>query len=117
MRDGPTHMGRIPIEHSRTFGYHHFVLTKMLYLRLPAAMLIVLAHAAGAAVSSSPPEPQPTRYMIVVTGGELLSGVYPDGHTYFITRTLHPLGLQCVGSMCVDDRQADIREAAQSFEG
>jgi nicotinamide-nucleotide amidase len=52
-----------------------------------------------------------TRYMIVVTGGELLSGVYPDGHTYFLTRTLRPLGLQCVGSMCVDDKQADLEEA------
>jgi nicotinamide-nucleotide amidase len=53
----------------------------------------------------------PTRYMIVVTGNELLSGVYPDGHTYFLTRTLRPLGLQCVGSMCVDDKQADLEEA------
>jgi nicotinamide-nucleotide amidase len=49
--------------------------------------------------------------MIVVTGGELLSGVYPDGHTYFLTRTLRPLGLTCVGSMCVDDKQADLKEA------
>jgi len=54
---------------------------------------------------------QPTRYMIVVTGGELLSGVYPDGHTYFLTRTLRPLGLQCVGSMSVDDKQANLKEA------
>jgi nicotinamide-nucleotide amidase len=59
----------------------------------------------------NPRPAQPTRYMIVVTGGELLSGVYPDGHTYFITRTLHPLGLQCVGSMSVDDKQADLKEA------
>ncbi len=54
---------------------------------------------------------QPTRYMIVVTGGELLSGVYADGHTYFLTRTLRPLGLQCVGSMSVDDKQGDLKEA------
>ena len=54
---------------------------------------------------------QPTRYIIVVTGGELLSGVYADGHTYFLTRTLRPLGLQCVGSMSVDDKPADIKEA------
>jgi nicotinamide-nucleotide amidase len=59
----------------------------------------------------NPRPAQPTRYMIVVTGGELLSGVYADGHTYFITRTLRPLGLQCVGSMSVDDKQADIKEA------
>ena len=54
---------------------------------------------------------EPTKYMIIVTGGELLSGVYPDGHTYFLTRTLRPLGLECVGSMSVDDKQADLKEA------
>jgi nicotinamide-nucleotide amidase len=53
----------------------------------------------------------PTRYMIVVTGGELLLGAYPDGHTYFLTRALRPVGLQCIGSMCVDDKQADLEEA------
>jgi len=52
-----------------------------------------------------------TKYIIVVTGGELLSGVYPDGHTYFLTKTLRPLGLECVGSMSVDDKQTDLIEA------
>jgi nicotinamide-nucleotide amidase len=52
-----------------------------------------------------------TRYVIVVTGAELLSGIYPDGHTHFITQTLRPLGLQCVGSMSVDDKRGDITEA------
>ncbi len=52
-----------------------------------------------------------TQYVIVVTGAELLSGIYPDGHTYFITQTLRPLGLQCVGSMSVDDKQDDLKEA------
>ena len=52
-----------------------------------------------------------TKYMIVVTGGELLSGVYPDGHTHFLTKTLRPLGLECVGSMSVDDKKADMVEA------
>ncbi len=50
-------------------------------------------------------------YMIVVTGGELLAGAYADGHTHFLTRTLRPLGLRCVGSMSVDDKQDDIKEA------
>ena len=54
---------------------------------------------------------QSTKYIIVVTGGELLSGIYPDGHTYFLTKTLRPLGLECVGSMSVDDKQADLKEA------
>jgi competence/damage-inducible protein CinA-like protein len=54
---------------------------------------------------------QSTKYMIIVTGNELLSGIYPDGHTYFITKTLRPLGLECIGSMIVDDERADIEEA------
>jgi nicotinamide-nucleotide amidase len=49
--------------------------------------------------------------MMVVTGGELLSGIYADGHTYFVTQTLRPLGLQCVGSMSVDDKQEDLADA------
>jgi len=55
--------------------------------------------------------------MIVVTGGELLSGAYPDGHIYFLTRTLRPLDLQCVGSMLVDDKTPDIEEALQFAAG
>ncbi len=50
-------------------------------------------------------------YFIVVTGGELLEGVYPDAHTVFLTRTLRPLGLRCVGSLCVDDQRTDIQNA------
>jgi len=58
-----------------------------------------------------------TSYMVVITGGELLSGAYPDEHTYFLTRTLRPLGLRCVGSMCVDDKQADLKEALRFATG
>lgn len=50
-------------------------------------------------------------YMIVVTGGELLAGEYPDGHTHFLTRTLRPMGLRCLGSMTVDDRTEDMSAA------
>jgi nicotinamide-nucleotide amidase len=53
----------------------------------------------------------PVDYVVVVTGGELLQGAFPDGHTFFIARTLRPLGLRCVGSICVDDRKADIDRA------
>jgi nicotinamide-nucleotide amidase len=55
--------------------------------------------------------------MVIVTGGELLEGAYADGHTWFITRTLHPLGLHCIGSMCVDDKRADIEEALRFAAG
>ena len=52
-------------------------------------------------------------YMIVVTGEELLRGAYPDAHTCFLTRALHMLGCHCVGSLTVDDRAEDIREAVR----
>ena len=66
-------------------------------------LALALPIAAGAAVPTDV-----TRYAIVVTGGELLNGAYADGHTLFLTQTLRPLGLQCVGAMCVDDRKTDV---------
>jgi nicotinamide-nucleotide amidase len=56
-------------------------------------------------------------YVIVVTGAELLSGVYPDGHTYFLTNALRPLGLRCVGSISVDDDPEEIRTALEFARG
>ena len=61
--------------------------------------------------SLAPTNPIAVDYSIVVTGRELLSGVYADGHTRFITQTLRPLGLNCVGSISVDDKRSDIKEA------
>jgi len=71
---------------------------------------LLLASPQPAADARGPAAPA-TRYAIVVTGNELLSGVYADGHTYFLTRTLRPLGLHCVGAMCVDDNPRDLKEA------
>ncbi len=53
----------------------------------------------------------PTDYILIVTGSELLSGVYADGHTLFLTRTLGPLGCRCVGSISVGDLRDDLYEA------
>ena len=53
----------------------------------------------------------PIDYMIVVTGGEILEGVYPDAHTHFLTRTLRPLGFRCAGSVSVDDNREDLLRA------
>jgi len=58
-----------------------------------------------------PDEPQPVRYMIIVTGSELLAGAYPDAHTHFLTSTLRPLGLHCTGSMTVEDDPAALKDA------
>lgn len=78
--------------------------------------LLVLQLLSGLAVCASelPTRAAPAAtvdYMMVVTGGELLEGIYPDGHTSFLTRTLRPLGCRCVGSMVVDDRREDIFQA------
>ena len=56
-------------------------------------------------------EKDPVRYMIVVTGSELLTGVYADRHTHFLTQTLRPLGWRCVGSISVDDKVDDLKQA------
>jgi nicotinamide-nucleotide amidase len=64
--------------------------------------------------STSPaPHAKPLDYLVVVTGGELLEGVYPDAHTPFLTRTLRPLGCRCVGAMIVDDVRDKIEAGLQ----
>ncbi len=78
-----------------------------------AAMLFAPWIASAAEHDASGMSSRHVDYVVVVTGGELLRGVYADGHTYFVTRTLRPLGLRCVGSLSVDDRAADIRSALE----
>jgi nicotinamide-nucleotide amidase len=55
----------------------------------------------------------PVEYALIITGGELLAGVYADSHTHFITRTLAPLGLCCVASITVADTSAELEEALE----
>ena len=50
-------------------------------------------------------------YFIIVTGSELLQGVYADQHTQFIARTLGPLGYRCLGSMSIGDARTDLFQA------
>ena len=86
------------------------LLSLSLYLAMPA-----LGAEADRAVSGS--ETNPLDYTIIVTGEELLRGAYPDGHTCFITRTLHLLGCHCVGSMTVDDEAEDLKQALRFANG
>jgi len=75
-------------------------------LRMKTFLLVLFGfHAVVCAAESGAPPAKERRldYRIVITGGEMLHGVYPDAHTHFLTRTLHPLGVHCVGSMIVDD--------------
>lgn len=113
-------MRKIPLQVESGTGCDRIASPALLMFRLSLLSLllsIVLMRPLAAGTSAAGSAPQPTSYMIVVTGGELLSGAYPDGHTYFLTRTLQPLGLHCVGSMCVDDKQADIKEALRFATG
>ena len=77
----------------------------------PWLMVLSVLAFASLAHSASPTTRPVVDYAVIVTGGELLGGAYPDGHTVFITRTLRPLGMHCVLSLTVDDRPADITEA------
>lgn len=87
----------------------------MLARRWLGSLLISCSCTLGADQSSdAPPD---VDYMIVVTGGELLAGEYPDGHTHFLTRTLRPMGLHCIGSMTVDDRREDMEAVLRFASG
>jgi nicotinamide-nucleotide amidase len=81
-------------------------LLSILGLLIAAMTLVEAAEPTG-----QPSASKPFNYFIVVTGGELLEGVYPDAHTPFLTRTLRPLGCQCVGSITVDDNRDAIQQA------
>ncbi len=88
-------------------------------LQVDAAEKTAKGRTGSPAADAAPPESgqEPVNYMIVVTGGELLSGAYADGHTCFLTRTLHPLGLNCVGSMTVGDKKAELKDALRFATG
>lgn len=98
-------------------------MTRLACLPLPRLVAVLMWAALCPAGSAAPPAPSPgaddmsasaehqVTYAIVVTGRELLTGIYPDAHTHFLTRTLRPLGLECVLSMCVDDRIEDMCRA------
>ena len=82
-------------------------------------MLLTIVLLWPLTTSAAPPraDSPTTDYMIVVTGSELLKGNYADGHTHFLTRTMEPLGLRCIGSMSVDDQPDDIKEALRFATG
>jgi len=75
------------------------------------ALLLLCAAAVPGAEIPAPVDEKPVDYAIVVTGRELLEGVYADSHTLFLTRTLRSSGLHCLFSISVDDSPADIAEA------
>lgn len=85
--------------------------------RLALLLPVVLLRPAAAADAPIGPSGKAVDYAIVVTGGELLEGAYADGHTHFLTRTLRPLGLRCAGSMCVDDKPDELKEALRFAGG
>lgn len=80
----------------------------VLILGVMGSMMESMARGQEAPVSAEEPA---VDYVVIVTGSELLTGVYADGHTHFLTRTLRPLGLHCVGAMFVDDDAAAMQRA------
>lgn len=71
----------------------------------------MLAHDSRAADAVATPPATALDYFLIITGNELLTGIYPDRHTHFITGALQPRGAHCVGSLSVDDRAPDLTEA------
>lgn len=80
---------------------------------LPAMLTASLVFRCAAESTPLPADDAPLQYFIIVTGGELLEGVFPDAHTPFLTRSLRPFGCQCVGSIIVDDKREDIERAVR----
>ncbi len=74
--------------------------------RLGLALFLVCAQQVQAETEEA--KESLDRYMIVVTGTELLRGVYADSHTHFLSRTLGGLGVRCVGSVTVGDRAEEL---------
>jgi nicotinamide-nucleotide amidase len=71
----------------------------------------LLALAAVGIAETASVETAPLDYVVVITGTEILEGLYPDSHTHFLTRTLRPLGGRCVGVITIDDREEDLTGA------
>ncbi len=75
------------------------------------ALLFCQGESRIGAVQGSALRKLPTEYTIIVTGSELLRGIYADKHTHFLTRTLESLGCRCLGSISVGDRREDLMSA------
>jgi len=89
-------------------------MVKYCYTGFAALILFMTASArADHHASQASPEDNPTRYAIIITGTELLKGLYADGHTLFLTRMLNPLGCQCVSSMSIGDTRQDLLDALE----
>jgi nicotinamide-nucleotide amidase len=78
---------------------------------ISAAISLLSLIFSPVAAPATETDSKPLDYIIIVTGGELLEGVYADAHTPFLTRALRELGLRCVKSIMVDDDPADIQRA------
>lgn len=77
---------------------------------LTLSLLCCAGIARPSDTAAAPPAPA-LDYFLIVTGSELLRGIYPDRHTHFVTGVLEPLGGHCVGSWSVDDLAPDLTEA------
>lgn len=80
----------------------------------PLFIVWAMALFSGGALAEPPTTKggsEPFRYALVLTGSELLEGIYADAHTQFITRSLKPLGGRCVVAVAVGDRRSELLES------
>lgn len=76
--------------------------------------ITLFCFASGSAVCQEQADDKPpTPYVLVITGNELLKGIYADGHTQYITSTLAPLGCRCTASISVGDSEQDFFDALE----
>jgi nicotinamide-nucleotide amidase len=78
------------------------------------ACLLLLTGPSGpgcGGIRGETPPSEPVEYFLIVTGDEVLRGVYADAHTLYIARTLAPLGARCVGVTITPDDIASIHRA------
>ena len=93
----------------RSFCNCSYFLVGLLLLMIPARLSPAVGMNSNVVTSSG--DRSNLDYFIIVTGSELLRGIYADGHTQFITKTLGPLGYRCLGSMSIGDVQRDLFKA------
>jgi nicotinamide-nucleotide amidase len=78
---------------------------------LVSSWVILIALVGTNAAHSAVRNPAVLDYVMVVTGGEILDGLYADSHAHFLIQTLRPLGGRCVASITVNDRDEDLAGA------
>lgn len=76
--------------------------------RIPVLAMLAMFPLRAQPAAEAPQPPPELHYALILTGSELLEGLYADTHTQFITRTLLPLGGRCVSAVLVGDDRDEM---------